>query len=128
NRVRAAVLDHFRRAARGALPLRLAGPAGAALHPGGVLLAAAGLRGQPLRAGSDSAQTAGYLVRHMAQDPLTWEIVLLAVLLVMSGFFSIAETSMMAVNRYRLKALVRMGNRGAKLATELLAKTDKLLG
>ncbi|HXC41694.1 MAG TPA: HlyC/CorC family transporter [Burkholderiales bacterium] len=64
----------------------------------------------------------------MAQDPLTWEIVLLAVLLVMSGFFSIAETSMMAVNRYRLKALVRMGNRGAKLATELLAKTDKLLG
>ncbi len=64
----------------------------------------------------------------MDNDPLTWEIVLLAVLLVMSGFFSIAETSMMAVNRYRLKALVRMGNRGAKLATELLAKTDKLLG
>src|SRR6195256_5646199 len=35
---------------------------------------------------------------------------------------------MMAVNRYRLKALVRMGNRGAQYAAELLAKTDKLLG
>jgi Mg2+/Co2+ transporter CorB len=64
----------------------------------------------------------------MAHDPLDWEIALLAVLLVLSGFFSIAETSMMAVNRYRLKALVRLGNRGAQLASELLAKTDKLLG
>jgi Mg2+/Co2+ transporter CorB len=52
----------------------------------------------------------------------------LAVLLVACGFFSIAETSMMAVNRYRLKALVRLGHRGAKLASALLAQTDKLLG
>jgi magnesium and cobalt exporter, CNNM family len=52
----------------------------------------------------------------------------LAFLLVVSGLFSIAETSMMAVNRYRLRALVRLGNRGAQYATELLAHTDKLLG
>lgn len=35
---------------------------------------------------------------------------------------------MMAINRYRLRHLAKQGNRGAKLATELLAKTDKLLG
>jgi Mg2+/Co2+ transporter CorB len=35
---------------------------------------------------------------------------------------------MMALNRYRLKALVRLGNRGAIVTTELLARTDRLLG
>jgi Mg2+/Co2+ transporter CorB len=60
--------------------------------------------------------------------PLAAQLSALAVLLVASGFFSIAETSMMAVNRYRLKALVRLGHRGAKLASALLAQTDKLLG
>ncbi len=34
----------------------------------------------------------------------------------------------MSLNRYRLKHLVKEGNRGAKLASTLLAKTDKLLG
>lgn len=52
----------------------------------------------------------------------------LAILLVVSGLFSIAETSMMAVNRYRLRALARLGNRGAQYASDLLAQTDKLLG
>jgi Mg2+/Co2+ transporter CorB len=52
----------------------------------------------------------------------------LAVLLVSSGFFSIAETAMMAVNRYRLKHRAQRGVRGAKLALQLLGETDKLLG
>ena len=64
----------------------------------------------------------------MDDIPLAWQYLLLAALLVVSGFFSIAETSMMALNRYRLKALVRLGSRGAKIASDLLAKTDKLLG
>jgi Mg2+/Co2+ transporter CorB len=52
----------------------------------------------------------------------------LAVLLVTSGFFSLAETAMMAVNRYRLKHRAHRGARGAKLALQLLGQTDKLLG
>jgi Mg2+/Co2+ transporter CorB len=52
----------------------------------------------------------------------------LGVLLLVSAFFSLAETSMMALNRYRLKALSRLGSRGAKLTVELLAHTDRLLG
>jgi Mg2+/Co2+ transporter CorB len=59
---------------------------------------------------------------------LAAQLIALALLLILSALFSIAETSMMAVNRYRLKALVRLGNRGAEITTELLAKTDKLLG
>ena len=59
---------------------------------------------------------------------LAWQFALLAILLVIAGFFSIAETSMMALNRYRLRALVRLGNRGARIAADLLAQTDKLLG
>jgi Mg2+/Co2+ transporter CorB len=51
-----------------------------------------------------------------------------AVLLLFSGFFSISETSMMALNRYRLKHLARTGNRGAMLTTRLLQHTDRLLG
>jgi Mg2+/Co2+ transporter CorB len=52
----------------------------------------------------------------------------LVVLLVLSGFFSMSETSMMAVNRYRLRTLAKAGHRGAKLAEWLLSNTDKLLG
>src|SRR3979490_2986652 len=38
-----------------------------------------------------------------------------------------AETGMMAINRYRLRALERTGHRGARLASELLRRTDRLL-
>jgi Mg2+/Co2+ transporter CorB len=55
-------------------------------------------------------------------------IIALVVLLVVSGCFSIAETAMMALNRYRLKHLVETGRRGAKLTQELLSRTDRLLG
>jgi Mg2+/Co2+ transporter CorB len=55
-------------------------------------------------------------------------LVAFVVLLFVSAFFSISETSMMALNRYRLKHLARTGSRGARLTAQLLAQTDKLLG
>ena len=64
----------------------------------------------------------------MDNIPISWQLGALALLLLISGFFSIAETSLMSVNRYRLRHLAKEGNRGARLATALLAKTDKLLG
>jgi Mg2+/Co2+ transporter CorB len=60
--------------------------------------------------------------------PLSTLYLTLAVLLVVSAFFSISETSMMALNRYRLKHLTQSGLRGARLVSDLLAKTDKFLG
>ena len=64
----------------------------------------------------------------MDNIPISWQLGALALLLLISGFFSIAETSLMSVNRYRLRHLAKEGNRGARLAMALLAKTDKLLG
>ncbi len=52
----------------------------------------------------------------------------LVVLLLFSAFFSTSETSMMALNRYRLRHLLQKGHRGAKLTSQLLTKPDKLLG
>ena len=59
---------------------------------------------------------------------LNWMIAALVVLLVVSGFFSIAETSMMAINRYRLKHMVAQGHGGAARVEALLKRTDRLLG
>ena len=64
----------------------------------------------------------------MDDIPLSAQLLALVVLLIISGFFSIAETSMMALNRYRLKHLAKLGHRGARLAQVLLARTDRLLG
>ncbi len=64
----------------------------------------------------------------MDDIPLSTQFVLLAVLLVASGFFSMAETAMMASNRHRLRHLAGDGHRGAQLATQLLNKVDRLLG
>jgi Mg2+/Co2+ transporter CorB len=60
--------------------------------------------------------------------PLGTIVIALIVLLIVSGSFSIAETSMMALNRYRLKHLVETGRPGAKLTQDLLNRTDRLLG
>jgi Mg2+/Co2+ transporter CorB len=60
--------------------------------------------------------------------PLRTLLIALAIALVLAAFFSIAETSMMAVNRYRLRHRARKGRGGARIAVTLLAQTDKLLG
>jgi Mg2+/Co2+ transporter CorB len=60
--------------------------------------------------------------------PLHTLLAAFVVLLVISAFFSISETSMMALNRYRLKHLAKHGHRGARLTTRLLERTDRLLG
>ncbi|HEX5126278.1 MAG TPA: CNNM domain-containing protein [Rhodocyclaceae bacterium] len=64
----------------------------------------------------------------MNEVPLSVQLALLGALLVSSGFFSLAETAMMAANRYRLKNAAANGERGAQLALDLLGKTDRLLG
>lgn len=51
----------------------------------------------------------------------------LAAFILIAAFFSITETSMMALNRYRLKHLAQTDHRGAKLTSQLLQHTDRLL-
>ena len=63
----------------------------------------------------------------MDEIPLSAQFVALAVLLVLSGFFSMAETAMMAANRHRLRYAAGEGHSGARLALALLAKVDRLI-
>jgi Mg2+/Co2+ transporter CorB len=59
---------------------------------------------------------------------LSAQVGILLLLLSCTAFFSLAETSLMSLNRYRMKHLAKQGHRGARLASILLAKTDKVLG
>jgi Mg2+/Co2+ transporter CorB len=64
----------------------------------------------------------------MDDIPLSAKLGALVALLIVSAFFSMTETAMMASNRYRLRHLAAQGNRGAGLALDLLGRTDKMLG
>jgi len=52
----------------------------------------------------------------------------LAILILLSGFFSSSETGMMSLNRYRLKHLAKKKHKGAMRAAELLDRPDRLIG
>lgn len=49
-------------------------------------------------------------------------------LILMSAYFSGSETAMMALNRYRLRHLIKHNHRGAIRAGKLLEKPDRLIG
>lgn len=55
-------------------------------------------------------------------------LILLVFLIFLSAFFSSSETSMMALNRYRLRHLVKQKHRGACQASQLLERPDRLIG
>lgn len=53
---------------------------------------------------------------------------ILAVLILISAYFSSSETGMMSLNRYRLKHLVKDKHKGAKRVDKLLQRPDRLIG
>ena len=55
-------------------------------------------------------------------------ITLLIFLILFAAFFSMAETGMMAVNRYRLRHLSRKSHKRAQRVLKLLERPDRLLG
>ena len=59
--------------------------------------------------------------------PLWVLISALALLILCSAFFAMAETALMAANKYRLRNLAKRGHRGALTTLWLLERTDKLL-
>ncbi|MEH6583901.1 MAG: HlyC/CorC family transporter [Halioglobus sp.] len=64
----------------------------------------------------------------MNEAPLGLLFSVLAALILLSGFFSSSETGMMTLNRYRLKHLSKNNHRGAKRASKLLERPDRLIG
>ncbi len=53
---------------------------------------------------------------------------ILLILIIISGYFSSSETAMMALNRYRLRHLVKRKHKGAIRANKLLEQPDRLIG
>lgn len=64
----------------------------------------------------------------MDEIPLELLFAALVALVLLSAFFSGSETAMMALNRYRLRHLVRIGHRGARRADRLLTRPERLIG
>ncbi len=64
----------------------------------------------------------------MYELPLSLLFLALLVSLVISAFFSAAETALVTLNRYRLLHLVKARHPGAIRAQKLLQRTDRLIG
>ena len=64
----------------------------------------------------------------MNEIPLSILFGVLALLLLLSAFFSGSETALLTLNRYRLQHLVKQKHRGAIKAQQLLKRPDRLLG
>jgi len=60
-------------------------------------------------------------------DSYTWQIILLIVLLILSGFFSMSETALMALSKIRIRHMVDEEVKGAKLIEKLLEDPGKIL-
>lgn len=64
----------------------------------------------------------------MEDIPLLYLFGILFLLILLSAFFSSSETSMMAINRYRLRHMANDNHRGAMNVMKLLDHPDRLLG
>ena len=58
---------------------------------------------------------------------ISFLLLLVLFLVVLSGFFSASEIGMMSLNRYRLRHLVKKNNKQAIRVNQLLARPDRLL-
>ena len=59
--------------------------------------------------------------------PLSLLLLGMFIMLLLSAYFSSSETAMMAVNRYRLRHLVKERHKGARRTNSLLRRPDRLL-
>jgi Mg2+/Co2+ transporter CorB len=59
--------------------------------------------------------------------PIGLLLLSMLIMLLLSAYFSSTETAMMAVNRYRLRHLVKQRHPGARRTNALLARPDRLL-
>ena len=64
----------------------------------------------------------------MSDIPISVLFATLAILILLSAFFSGSETALMTLNRYRLRHLANDGHPGAVRAEKLLQRPDRLIG
>ena len=59
---------------------------------------------------------------------LSFTLILIAVLILCSAFFSGSETAMMSLNKYKLHHMAKRKNKAAKRSLNLIKRPDRLLG
>jgi len=64
---------------------------------------------------------------HFSELSIGTLLLFIGVLMALSAYFSGSETAMMALNRYRLRHLAKEGHGGARKASRLLKRPDRLL-
>jgi len=64
----------------------------------------------------------------LSEVPLKSLFSVLAILILLSAFFSSTETALMSINRYRLRHRAKEGHKGAQLAESLLRRPDRVIG
>ncbi|MES9843309.1 MAG: HlyC/CorC family transporter [Candidatus Sedimenticola sp. 6PFRAG5] len=64
----------------------------------------------------------------MSDIPTSMLFGILALLILLSAFFSGSETALMTLNRYRLRHMAKDGHKGALRAEKLLHRPDRLIG
>ena len=67
------------------------------------------------------------LLANGIESDVAVKIIIFAVLVVLSAFFSSVETAFTSVNKARLKTLAQDGNKRAKIASMLVEKYDRML-
>lgn len=60
-------------------------------------------------------------------DPAVLKLIVLFILIILSAFFSSAETSLMSVNKIKLRSLSENGNKSAQIVLKLLNNSGKML-
>lgn len=60
-------------------------------------------------------------------DPSSWQIILLVTLVILSAFFSSAETAFTAANRLKLRHMAEEGSKSAKRTLRLIENPSKLI-
>ena len=60
-------------------------------------------------------------------DPSVIQLIILVILVILSGFFSSAETALSTVNRVRMRTLEEEGDKRAAKVNKILSKYGKML-
>ncbi len=68
-----------------------------------------------------------YIVKYLMDSWITFEIILIFVLIVFSAFFSLSETALLSVGKIRIRHLAESGNNNAKQVVRLLENPEHFL-
>lgn len=68
-----------------------------------------------------------YMIDYLMDSSITFEIILISVLIVFSAFFSLSETALLSVGKIRIRHLAESGNNNAKQVVRLLENPERFL-